>query len=128
MSVEATEVAMDPDTLAALRGSIAKWRGIMAGTTEDLGPENCPLCRKFNRWYLGMSQPAVVGVCEGCPVAVRTGEDSCSGSPYDDYEAATQYIEECGDSEKPQVAVRIGNLARLELEFLISLLPAGEVR
>jgi len=43
------EIAMDEKTLAALRGSISKWEGIVAGTMQDSGASNCPLCKKFRK-------------------------------------------------------------------------------
>jgi hypothetical protein len=98
---------MDAKTLEALRGSIKKWEGIVAGTTMDLGPANCPLCQRF----------IDNDDCAGCPVAFRTGQDSCAGSPYDEWTAA----EEANDS------VRLARAAQAELDFLKSLLPKEAV-
>lgn len=97
---------MDTETLAALRGSIAKWRAIVEGTGEDKGIDNCPLCLKFNSRY-----PAKNLGCNGCPVYQRTGQDSCSGTPYDEY-----LSDKRGTTE----------LAQAELDFLISLLPEAD--
>ena len=38
---------MDKATREALLGSIEKWERIVAGTGEDRGTLNCPLCTKF---------------------------------------------------------------------------------
>ena len=56
---------MDTKTLTALKGSIAKWEAIVAGTGEDRGTENCPLCAAFYH------HPKH---CEGCPVERSTGQ------------------------------------------------------
>lgn len=84
---------MDPATLVALKGSIAKWEGIVAG-----GPEgDCPLCLMFFR-----GRP-IEDICVGCPVMERTGRRMCRGTPYWD------------DTNPKQ--------AQAELDFLKSLLP-----
>lgn len=95
-------MTMDPETLAALRGSIQKWRDIVASTGTDQGGSNCPLCQVFN----SRMSPRV---CSGCPVMERTGRRLCASSPYEDY------LED--ESIKN---------AQAELDFLISLLPPGE--
>ena len=58
---------MDKATREALLGSIEKWRRIVAGTGEDLGWKNCPLCTMYYH-----------GGCEGCPVAEKVGEHPLS--------------------------------------------------
>ena len=88
---------MDKRTLTVLKGSIKKWEGIVAGTIEDKGIENCPLCKEFYD-----------DDCEGCPVADRTGQIHCLGSPYEEY---------CLGSNSKQQS------AQAELDFLRSLLP-----
>jgi hypothetical protein len=100
---------MTPETLAALKGSIEKWRKIVDGTGKDEGPKNCPLCQTFRVW----DESSVD--CTGCPVKERTGRDGCDGSPYYDWEDAED------DSADEREAA-----ARAELEFLRSLLPADE--
>lgn len=89
---------MDDKTLEALKGSIKKWEGIVAGTIENQGALNCPLCQLFN----------TSDECDGCPVKERTGEDFCEGSPYYSYEQKVQ------------------GSAQAELDFLKSLLPPTE--
>lgn len=95
---------MDAETLEALKGSIAKWEAIVAGTGVDKGPDNCPLCQRFWR----------ASNCIGCPVFEATGLINCGGTPYEDYERA--YDDD--DREARDVA------AREELDFLKSLLPS----
>lgn len=115
-----SEPKMTKRTLKALKGSIAKWETIVAGTGVDEGGENCPLCKMF------VLNPARES-CEGCPVMNRTGRDDCVGSPYisewhrlnpwptdeDGCEAWSRKVE----NEQHRAA------ARAELDFLKSLLP-----
>ena len=106
---------MDERTLKALKGSIRKWEGIVAGRVMDKGPDNCPLCKEF----------AIEAIypCKGCPVMSATGEDSCFGTPYTDWhEAQLESVRgdcKAHDDETVMCAV-------LELEFLKSLLPKGK--
>jgi hypothetical protein len=96
---------MDPATLRALRGSIAKWQAIVDGTGEDKGHSNCPLCQMFyDEHNDGQS------CCAGCPVADATDSTCCVDSPYDDWCAAET------DEE-------LKGAALAELAFLRSLLP-----
>lgn len=104
---------MDASTLAALKDSIAKWKGIVEGTGKDEGAVNCPLCHKFNKWYIG---GYVRNDCDGCPVKQHTEQDGCRGSPYEDYEN----LDEDDGQEELQAA------KQAELDFLISLLPKEE--
>lgn len=103
---------MDTATLKALKGSIEKWEGIVAGTMEDDGILNCPLCDKF--YHLD---------CEGCPVFQATGMDRCSGTPYIDTDLEDVPLNDRGGYDFYDCA---DNLAACkdELEFLRSLLPA----
>lgn len=104
---------MNAKTLKALRGSIAKWRAIVDGTGTDEGPDNCPLCLIFR-----------YDECIDCPVAMKTGKDSCEGSPYVDLWIGTfpsfHWREYRADTSEREAA------AQAELDFLISLLPPGE--
>ncbi len=102
-----TSEPMPERTLTALRGSIKKWEGIVAGTIEDKGPDNCPLCQLF----IDNDE------CAGCPVAAFTGEDGCGDTPYEDYSAAQSR----GDSN------RIARAAQAEVAFLKSLLPTDAI-
>lgn len=103
---------MDAKTLATLRGSIAKWEAIVAGTGEDKGIENCPLCKLF---YSAVDNNT--HRCKGCPVEEKTGQTHCDGSPYEQWsELATEE-----DSYEAR------ELAQAELDFLRSLLPPDEL-
>jgi hypothetical protein len=94
---------MDEKTLTALRGSIAKWEAIVAGTGTDRGAENCPLCHLF-----------IKDGCQGCPVLERSKQSGCKGTPYEDYIHAYYY-----EDRKS----RMIEGAKAELAFLRSLLP-----
>lgn len=98
---------MDERTLTALRGSIEKWRKIVAGTGKDLGCDDCPLCGLF----LGNRDGSLD--CTGCPVRGATANDGCHGLPY-----MTMWMG--ADDEREQKIA-----ARAELDFLIGLLPEG---
>lgn len=113
---------MDDKTLDALKGSIAKWEGILAGTVEDYGTDNCPLCQVFynhdGEW---------INRCVGCPVSEKAGERFCQNTPYSDLEN----LEDSEDDENDGLGWlgHIENeqqrgLVQAELDFLRSLLPA----
>lgn len=107
---------MPAATLKALRGSIAKWEAVAAGTGVDNGPGNCPLCALF------FERPN----CAGCPVAERPGgEPLCGHTPYDDFDRAARR----GSCEHGLRAFDdyTKGLAMAEMTFLVSLLPAGEL-
>lgn len=115
--LSSTNLAMDAETLTALRGSIAKWAAIVAGTGIDDGCDNCPLCQKFNGEVLGRDDEEEKPfehegpwVCRGCPVAIAANRDHCGNTPYAAY---------CLEGRTNAQAVK-------ELDFLISLLPPGE--
>ena len=104
---------MPAATLHALKGSIAKWEAIVAGTGNDERAHNCALCQAFED-------------CDGCPVAQRTGHPECIGTPYEDwsghhidvhnrYNAPLHPRKGCAECER---------LAQAELDFLKSLLPS----
>lgn len=95
---------MDDATREALLGSIEKWRRIVAGTGEDLGWENCPLCTMYYH-----------GGCEGCPVAEKVENILCRGTPYGNYVRACIYADSAPE--------KITAAAEAELAFLQSLLP-----
>ena len=96
---------MDPKTLAALRGSIAKWQAIVDGTGTDQGPKNCPLCQMFLK-----GPPR----CADCPVYEKTKVTGCGITPYDDFIFAEEDDDTAG----------MVDAAQAELAFLKSLLPA----
>lgn len=103
---------MNYKTLKALRGSIKKWEGIVAGTKEDQGPSNCPLCTMFY-WQ--------DNDCQGCPVMERTGKPYCAGTPHLLWERSFKLSQPM----KPYND-RTFRLAKKELAFLKTLLPKGK--
>lgn len=108
---------MDEKTLAALRGSIAKWQAIANGTGDDLGTANCPLCQMFNN--SSTQDEEDFDTCVGCPVMERTGQDECGSTPYWDYYQA--------GAQMGKNSERALSAAQAELNFLISLLPEGQI-
>lgn len=96
---------MKPETLEALQGSIKKWELVVAGTGENRGCDNCPLCERFSGDY------CVSADDEKCPVAIKTGCTECVNTPY--YEC------KWGFSTKPEDVAA----AQAELDFLRGLLP-----
>lgn len=118
MSEHTESAPMDAETLEALRGSIAKWEAIVAGTGKDEGPNNCPLCMRFNKGFL-KQQYYYPDMCAGCPVAAFTGFPGCEGTPYDGIENPDN--DTFGsDAEFDQ---HVQALQKEELAFLKSLLP-----
>lgn len=106
---------MDERTLAALRGSIKKWRAIEEGRGADEGISNCPLCKEF-----------ITSQCDGCPVDVASGGSGCGGTPYDGFYEWNRLRTNAFEVLNPRVHTKGVRLARAEREFLESLLPEGE--
>lgn len=96
---------MNANTLEALKGSIAKWEAIVAGTGIDEGDKNCPLCQAFAN-------------CDGCPVAEMTEQYACEGTPYYKFRSALDEFPGKAVTKKQK------KLAQAELDFLRSLLPS----
>jgi len=98
-----------PETLEALKASIAKWeRNAEIDDLEraNLGPSSCPLCVLFYR-----------GDCHGCPVFnFDIDHHRCGFTPYDAAESAYS----AGHIAGFHLA------ARAEVAFLKSLLPPEE--
>jgi len=88
-----------------LEGSIRKWEGIVAGTKQDEGQDNCPLCKMYNP---SMS----LAPCASCPIALVAEDSVCESTPYDDFCAATTIPTK-------------QDAARAELRFLRRVLKAG---
>lgn len=109
---------MTPETLEALKASIAKWeRNTKAKHPDDfkIARHDCALCDMF--WF---------GQCEGCPVSYNTGATRCYGTPY---EAAANARDEWDDAEFDDDSVerrKARAAARKEVAFLKSLLPPEE--
>ena len=110
---------MNAETLAALRGSIAKWQAIVDSTAaKDRGAANCPLCTLFCRGHHH---------CKRCPVKARTGQLGCGESPYDDWidHQTAEHMDILRRTRQPGCAECL-RLAKAELAFLESLLPEGD--
>jgi len=110
---------MDNNTLKALQGSIAKWEGIVNGTSEDNGSENCPLCLMYNNDISTRIE------CAGCPVAAAAADFGCGGTPYTDW---SDYQHINGYRGFPQRVFDdcSREIAQEELDFLKSLLPENK--
>lgn len=108
---------MDAKTLEALKGSIAKWEKIVAGTGTDGGCGNCPLCQAFNP-----EDAAAEDECKGCPVAGKTGQTWCDGSPYTLLWGAIKPAYNRDFSGYVHTPASLA-AAKAELDFLRSLLP-----
>ena len=117
---------MNPDTLKALHQSIKQWEENTRRTakTASYGQASCALCRLFNPFTKGsqnyiaqtsitVEQAKRLGGCMGCPVQDKTGKAFCEGSPF----VVAEMDAEARLDEAWQ------NAARMELEFLITLLP-----
>lgn len=103
---------MDEKTLEALKGSIKKWEGIVAGTEVNKGAKNCPLCLIFNTPTDSRNTQ-----CIGCPVMEHTTLKWCRGTPYEGFETIdSDPINNEDAMEK----------AKEEVLFLKSLLPPTE--
>ena len=112
---------MNKATLLALKGSIKKWEDIVAGTKQDLGDENCPLCKRF---LVSKNKET----CEGCPVREKTGQSLCGGSPYEAWHREQARLEDRADQYRERYAdtPELQKLARAELKFLRSLMPKAD--
>lgn len=108
----AETVPMDPETLEALKGSIAKWEAIVAGTGADHGAADCSLCIAFPDNY-----------CKGCPVSSQTGRRGCRGTPFDDWADLEEPDVVISKDDKKAVSQRAKDIAQREVDFLKSLLP-----
>lgn len=65
-------IPQPPSRIELIKGSIKKWQAIIDRTGEDNGHNDCPLCRRYNKF----------SGCNGCPVRNKTHLDGCEGTPY----------------------------------------------
>jgi len=65
--------------LEALNQAIIKWSAIYHGVGVDRGAENCALCKVY------------LLSCVGCPIRAKTNEESCRGTPYEEWEDHQRY-------------------------------------
>lgn len=103
------QTSMDPETLEALKGSIAKWEGIVSGTMHDEGADNCALCQRFHACFRTIPGEC----CQGCPVNAVSGR-GCDNTPYAHW--GMMEIDRVSTDEHRDAA-------QAELDFLKSLLP-----
>jgi hypothetical protein len=61
--------------LAAIKGSVEKWEGIVNLRGIDHGEEDCPLCIEFRE----------ESSCDGCPIKIKTGTSLCFETPYEEW-------------------------------------------
>ena len=110
---------MQPETLTALKESIAHWERMESGTSSDLEAPNgdhCALCHKFCALYEEGDDERED--CVGCPIKEHTNESGCNGTPfYDARDAWHAY----GESSPEFKAA-----ARIQIAFLKSLLPENK--
>lgn len=109
-------MAMDAETLTALKKSIQHWReNVEAEDWQEASVDSfdCALCLLF-------AYP-MDSKCAGCPVSDRTGTYGCSETPY---YAARKAQDLWAFGTGSREAFR--EAAQAELDFLISLLPEGE--
>lgn len=101
---------MNPETLEALKQSIAHWeRKVENPAKEPIGPLHCALCQMF---LYGDYE------CRGCPIFETTRMSCCGGTPYASVMDAEDAFSD-GDISLDQFR----EACRTELAFLKSLLP-----
>jgi len=102
------------DTRKRLEKSILHWRRIVKGKRtpgEWHYTEDCALCEKF-----------CIKECKGCPVAVKTGQIMCLGSPWINVEASFKYgLKKTKNYEAAYSFPDVRQKAQEMLDFLISL-------
>jgi len=111
---------MKKKTLKAIKDSIKHWERIAAFKEGEIpNSYQCALCQAFP-------------TCIDCPVAIKTGQDLCEGTPYDD---ALISFEDCDDinyddtlkpKEIEKRKKRLAKDANKQIKFLKSLLPNEE--
>lgn len=118
---------MDDRTLEALKGSIAKWEAVVAGTGKDDRSENCPLCRLFiNEPKRASDDDHIVGYCHGCPVVEAVSNDGCRDTPYAEWSAhhKRDHAQPFGPLSVVTDCAECTRLAQAEIDFLRGLMPA----
>lgn len=119
---------MKKETLKALKGSIRKWKEIVAGTEEDKAYRDCPLCQRFSGEKITCHAPDGK---EACPVVKKVKNDACKDTPYQDWHSHGRDKHRTSNhpeyNKKPHSVhpdcLECLKLAKAEIEFLKSLLP-----
>ena len=112
---------MNRKTLTALRRSIKHWEENVAAKEPDKASVeggDCALCNIFV--WPGIFASDKRFDCLSCPVAKRTGETSCKGSPY---AVAVVALFQWNMLPNKTTEENWRNAAREEVRFLRSLLP-----
>jgi hypothetical protein len=108
---------MTPEALNALRGSIKHWQDNVAAETPrdaSVDADDCALCDLFQD----------EGQCRSCPVFKLTTKPQCRKTPYAN---ASFWFEAWQDAPSSKIKADWRKSAQAELDFLISLLPEGEL-
>lgn len=114
MSKKTAKKPMTKKAIRALKGSIGKWEKLASGEGEDYGGNNCALCKAFPE-------------CDNCPVAMKTGNDQCRGTPYYDWRReATAHVTWFASMRYTPDSSQARRQARRMLNFLKRLLPKEE--
>lgn len=114
---------MTPETLEALKASIAKWERNAEVEHEDqarIKANSCTLCTLFasGHWQ---------DHCDGCPVALRTSIKGCRSTPWEQAASArSDWRRSTDEIEYKKHRDAFHAAARDEVAFLKSLLPQGE--
>ena len=75
--MEGIRTAINYEALNLLGQSLYhKWYKIRDGKGADKGMEDCPLCKRYHVYF---------AICDGCPIKSATDQDSCCGSPYEEW-------------------------------------------
>lgn len=125
---------MSPETLKALRASIAKWEANLEHAKDGrfgdvtIGWATCPMCVMFNN--PDKLRQSKIGPCHGCPVRDRTGMTACNGTPYPKVETAIarthpMWIRDLTEDQISIICADAVVKIQAEVDFLISLLPEG---
>ena len=117
---------MDEKTLIALKASIQHWReNVEAAVLDNVSilADDCALCDAF--YFSDVNAfDEEIQYCVDCPVKMRTGIDTCQGSPYREAWESHYSWRKSPTSITSKATWR--KAAQAELDFLISLLPEGE--
>jgi len=101
------------DKVAAIDGSINKWKKIYYEDAEDGARSDCPLCQISDCGDLKLGTD-----CASCPIYLHTNKKNCLGTPYRDFSHLKYFGE--GNPNLPEYLV--GKTCKsIEHEMLIYL-------
>jgi hypothetical protein len=102
----------------ALEASIQNWiHNRDNPSTATFGSKNCALCQQHRRGFPIQFDPEETD-CHTCPVAQRTGQNCCIGSPY---VTAVVVHDDWLEEPNPDTLAAWTAAAQAEIDFLISL-------